>query len=270
MESGQVSREARCPSIGGFQSSGVLLEVCKAVISYSGINLCSSYCVRCCKSSPFLLNGAARLAAERSLSCAPAGMSAGVPRYSTVNLEDLSKFSEDEEVTLEAIIEKRILSTSGREKRLPLKVSPSAVTYDKGFLLALNGRCVQLPVSMTRHLACVRRLISPGLRYSSVAAAVCGVHARLRSCHSLQVLGEGDLPGKLQIKAESFSKSALEKIEAAGGKAEVVPRRPKCELHSPCIDQILVDINLSTMLMCRYQGEHWQICSSAHALLPAA
>ncbi|KAK9788579.1 hypothetical protein WJX73_009056 [Symbiochloris irregularis] len=90
------------------------------------------------------------------------GMSAGLTKYATVNLSDLSAFSDSEEVTLEALVEKRVLSISGREKRLPLKV-----------------------------------------------------------------LGEGDLPGKLQIKAASFSQSALQKIEEAGGKAEVVPRRPK-------------------------------------------
>ena len=71
-------------------------------------------------------------------------MSAGVPKFSTVNLGDLSKFSENEEVTLEAIIEKRIMSTSGHEKRLPLKVSPDFILSENVFLLALNGCCVQL------------------------------------------------------------------------------------------------------------------------------
>lgn len=42
-----------------------------------------------------------------------------------------------------------------------------------------------------------------------------------------QVLGTGSLPVKLEIKAASFSKSALAKIEEAGGKAEVIPQRPK-------------------------------------------
>lgn len=43
----------------------------------------------------------------------------------------------------------------------------------------------------------------------------------------LKVLGTGSLPVKLEIKAASFSKSALAKIEEAGGKAEVIPQRPK-------------------------------------------
>lgn len=38
----------------------------------------------------------------------------------------------------------------------------------------------------------------------------------------VKVLGEGDLPVKLTVQAHAFSKSAVEKIEAAGGKAEVI------------------------------------------------
>lgn len=43
----------------------------------------------------------------------------------------------------------------------------------------------------------------------------------------LKVLGEGELPFALTIKAERFSKSALAKIEAAGGTAEVIPKKAK-------------------------------------------
>ena len=38
----------------------------------------------------------------------------------------------------------------------------------------------------------------------------------------LKVLGNGELTKKLTVKAEKFSKSAAEKIEKAGGKAEVI------------------------------------------------
>jgi len=38
----------------------------------------------------------------------------------------------------------------------------------------------------------------------------------------LKVLGDGELDRKLEIKAHRFSKQALAKIEAAGGKAEVI------------------------------------------------
>ena len=39
----------------------------------------------------------------------------------------------------------------------------------------------------------------------------------------LRVLGDGELKAPLSISAHHFSKSALEKIEKAGGKAEVIP-----------------------------------------------
>ncbi len=39
---------------------------------------------------------------------------------------------------------------------------------------------------------------------------------------SLKVLGEGELDRKLEIRAHRFSKQAREKIEGAGGKAEVI------------------------------------------------
>jgi large subunit ribosomal protein L15 len=38
----------------------------------------------------------------------------------------------------------------------------------------------------------------------------------------LKVLGRGELEQKLVVKAHKFSKAAVEKIEAAGGKAEVI------------------------------------------------
>lgn len=38
----------------------------------------------------------------------------------------------------------------------------------------------------------------------------------------LKVLGNGTLEKKIEVKANKFSKSAIEKIEAAGGKAEVI------------------------------------------------
>ena len=38
----------------------------------------------------------------------------------------------------------------------------------------------------------------------------------------LKVLGNGELKQKMTVRAHKFSKSALEKIQAAGGKAEVI------------------------------------------------
>lgn len=37
------------------------------------------------------------------------------------------------------------------------------------------------------------------------------------------ILGEGEISEPLTIKAHRFSKSAIEKIEAAGGKTEIIP-----------------------------------------------
>ena len=43
-----------------------------------------------------------------------------------------------------------------------------------------------------------------------------------KSCDGVKVLGEGELTKKLTVKAAVFSASAKEKIEAVGGKTEVV------------------------------------------------
>ena len=50
-------------------------------------------------------------------------MSAGLPKYITVNLSTLGqKFTDGEEVSLESLTQKRMLNLSGREAKLPLKV----------------------------------------------------------------------------------------------------------------------------------------------------
>ena len=38
----------------------------------------------------------------------------------------------------------------------------------------------------------------------------------------IKILGDGELNHSLTVKANKFTKSAVEKIEAAGGKAEVI------------------------------------------------
>jgi len=45
----------------------------------------------------------------------------------------------------------------------------------------------------------------------------------------VKILGDGDLGVALTIRAHRFSKSAVAKIEAAGGKAETVGRKPSDE-----------------------------------------
>jgi large subunit ribosomal protein L15 len=49
-----------------------------------------------------------------------------------------------------------------------------------------------------------------------------GVVRKLKD--GLKVLGSGDLKRKITVKAHIFSKSALEKIQAAGGTAEVIAK----------------------------------------------
>ena len=43
-----------------------------------------------------------------------------------------------------------------------------------------------------------------------------------KTCDGVKVLGDGELTTKLTVKAVKFTKSAVEKIEKAGGKAEVM------------------------------------------------
>jgi large subunit ribosomal protein L15 len=54
-------------------------------------------------------------------------------------------------------------------------------------------------------------------------AALQGAGMVPRNLTTVKILGEGDLKKKLTVKATAFSASAKQKIEAAGGKAEVVP-----------------------------------------------
>jgi len=43
--------------------------------------------------------------------------------------------------------------------------------------------------------------------------------------HGLKILGSGELKKKITVKAHVFSKAALEKIQAAGGTAEVISEK---------------------------------------------
>ena len=42
------------------------------------------------------------------------------------------------------------------------------------------------------------------------------------TCDGVNILGNGELSKKLTVQVNAFSKSAVAKIEAAGGKAEVI------------------------------------------------
>ena len=57
-----------------------------------------------------------------------------------------------------------------------------------------------------------------------------GLASKEKHTDLLKVLGDGDLKKKLTVKADALSQSAVQKIEAAGGTVEVLPRiqhRPK-------------------------------------------
>ena len=59
-----------------------------------------------------------------------------------------------------------------------------------------------------------------GKTQRAVSVSRMGVVKKLRS--GLKILGAGELTRKITVTAHVFSASALEKIQAAGGKAEVI------------------------------------------------
>jgi len=60
-----------------------------------------------------------------------------------------------------------------------------------------------------------------GTTFDAQSLLKLGVIRKLKQ-HGLKVLGSGELKRAITIKADVFSKSALEKIQAAGGTAEVI------------------------------------------------
>jgi len=59
-------------------------------------------------------------------------------------------------------------------------------------------------------------VITPDLLFSE------GLVKKGKAKDGIKVLGDGELTTKLTVKAQKFSKTAIEKIEAAGGKVEVI------------------------------------------------
>jgi large subunit ribosomal protein L15 len=59
-----------------------------------------------------------------------------------------------------------------------------------------------------------------GSSFDPGALLAAGVIHKLK--HGLKILGTGELKKKITVKAHVFSKSALDKIQAAGGTAEVI------------------------------------------------
>ena len=59
-----------------------------------------------------------------------------------------------------------------------------------------------------------------GAEVDAVALVECGILKNVQD--GIKILGNGELKKKLTVKAQKFTKSAVEKIEAAGGKTEVL------------------------------------------------
>lgn len=59
-------------------------------------------------------------------------------------------------------------------------------------------------------------VVTPELLFSE------GIVKKGKAKDGIKVLGDGELTAKLTVKAQKFSKTAAEKIEAAGGKVEVI------------------------------------------------
>ena len=58
-----------------------------------------------------------------------------------------------------------------------------------------------------------------------------GLYTKIKD--GLKILGSGELKRAIHIKAHLFSQSALEKIKAAGGTAEVIPGVKRAETKAP-------------------------------------
>ena len=61
--------------------------------------------------------------------------------------------------------------------------------------------------------------VNPDVLYSAGAVS--------KKSAPIKILGNGELKAKLEIRAHAFSKSAVQKIEAVGGKAETITSAAK-------------------------------------------
>ncbi|HEV3144229.1 MAG TPA: 50S ribosomal protein L15 [Gemmataceae bacterium] len=96
-------------------------------------------------------------------------------------------------------------------RRIP-KRGFSHATWDKRFLIVNIG-------DIDPHFAAGETVDHAALKSKGLAKGV---------ADGVRILGTGELTKKLTIRANHFSKSALEKIQAKGGTAEVIapPKKP--------------------------------------------
>ena len=113
--------------------------------------------------------------------------------------------------------------------RLPAKVIkvrkpvPAAVSVPA--LKAVRCLCRDVsPKSFAKNIIAVNvaalEIFEDGAEVTAEALAEKGIVKK--ACDGIKILGNGSLTKKLTVKANAFSESAKQKIEAAGGKAEVI------------------------------------------------
>ena len=102
----------------------------------------------------------------------------------------------------------------------------SHATWDKHYAVVNVGDLSQYPAGLTVDMALLKAT-SAQLTDEQKAKRAAGkpYFQRLVSgtFDGVRILGDGELSKKLTVKAAHFSKSAKEKIEKAGGTAEVLP-----------------------------------------------
>jgi large subunit ribosomal protein L15 len=110
----------------------------------------------------------------------------------------------------------------------------SHATWDKHYAVVNVGDLAQYPAGLTVDMALLKATSAQltdeqanGLTDEQKAKRAAGKPYFQRlvsgSFDGVRVLGDGELTRKLAVRAAHFSKSAKEKIEKAGGTAEVLP-----------------------------------------------
>jgi large subunit ribosomal protein L15 len=111
----------------------------------------------------------------------------------------------------------------------------SHATWDKHYAVVNVGDLAQYPAGLTVDMTLLKATTAPltddqanGLSDEQKAKRAAGkpYFQRLVSgtFDGVRILGDGELTKKLMIRADHFSKGAREKIEKAGGTAEVLPK----------------------------------------------
>ena len=116
-----------------------------------------------------------------------AGMSAGLPKYNIVNLDDLNqKFNDGEEVSLETLQAKRMLNLSGREAKLPLKVCPQPLSVSLYMqAVSLCMQAVRLFMQAIRHVV---KVALPAKLFTILCEDVMHdscCHTLMHACHEV-------------------------------------------------------------------------------------